>query len=563
MLKKQRILAVATTLWFLLQPVSGQATGREYEEAGKPEDTAKVLKFMPEGTEALELMMPMRDGVSLATSIFLPPGDEPRPVLFCKGYYGRSGMAGYARPCQDGGLVFVAQDARGRGKSEGVGTFDASSFEDETQDLEDALEWIAQQPWCDGRIVMTGGSGNGINPSVAVLTGSPHLRGVSVGSTSGVADHWMFENGARRWLYSWMKHRGMKIEDWPRPTVGPRDDTSIRNYLAQQPVNPQTVYVAGGGWFDILSEAALDYFEALHDKMPVYVTIEPRTHAAPGKIDGKAWPRPVKVRRAPTIEAMLAGTAGTEKSWVQYFLMGDVNRPDGPGNTWRVTETWPPPAEKTAYYFQPDGGLSSQTPPDSAAPETYLYDPADPAPAIGGNATYDLEAGPSDQRPLAERDDVLRFATAPLDEPVAVAGPVQARLSFATDAPDTLFIVKLVDIYPDGYEAVIRESAALGRFAIGLDGDTPLQPDQVYSLAIDLGSTAIVFDEGHRIGAYVTSSGVRTNARGQHIETFEVHPNRFEPVTDESDFQTARQSISIDRAHPSGLLLPVISLEEN
>ena len=156
--------------------------------------------------------------------------------------------------------------------------------------------------------------------------------------------------------------------------------------------------------------------------------------------------------------------------------MGDVNSPDGPGNKWCVTETWPPAADRTPYYFQPAGELSLKAPPAHAAPATYTYDPLDPAPSIGGNITYDQDAGPSDQRPLAERADVLRFVTAPLDKPVAITGPVQARLNLSTDAPDTMFIVKLVDIYPDGYEAIIRESAALARFADGLDGNTPPHP---------------------------------------------------------------------------------------
>lgn len=540
-------------------PLAAQIEGREYEAAGQPENAAKVLKFLPEGTQALELMLPMSDGVKLATSIYLPPGDEPRPALFCKGYYGRSGMAFYAKPCGDGRMVFVAQDARGRGASEGAGSFDPTTFRDEARDLNDTLNWIAAQPWCDGRIIMTGGSGNGVNPSIAVLTGNPTLHGVSVGSTSGVADHWMFENGARRHLYRWMQHRGLKVADWPRPTVGPRDDTAIGDYLAAQPVNPATVYAAGGGWFDILSEAGFDYFEALHEKMPVYLTVEPRTHAAPGAINGQRWPSKPKLKPAPTIQAMLDGTAGQEPSWVQYYLMGDVNRPEGPGNEWRVTTEWPPPAKQTPFFFAPGGHLTP-APTPGATPETYVYDPAEPAPSLGGNITYDRDAGPTDQRPLAQRSDVLRFTSEPLSAPLAITGPVHAHLSISTDAPDTMFLVKLVDIYPDGYEAIIRESAILARFAEGLDGDTPLQPGHVYTLDLDLGNTAIVFDQGHRLGAYVTSSAAYDNAQGQRVEAFEVHPNRFEPATSANDFRPARQTLYLDPDHPSGLLLPVVDL---
>ena len=76
-----------------------------------------------------------------------------------------------------------------------------------------------------------------------------------------------------------------------------------------------------------------------------------------------------------------------------------------------------------------------------------------------------------------------------------------------------------------------------------------------------MGSTAIVFDKGHRIGAYVTSSSAYVNKRGQHIEAFEVHPNQFEPVDNKAGYRPAKQTIHLSTDHPSGLILPVVAVE--
>ena len=556
--RRVRTLLLCLPILLLLSHAAmAQIEGREYEEAGKPENAEKVLKHFPEGSQAIELMVSMRDGVKLATSVFLPPTEGKLPVLFCKGFYGRSGMASYAQPCKGGNLVFVAQDSRGRGKSEGKGSYDPASFSEEVQDLQDTIEWIAKQPWSDGRIVMSGGSGNGVNPSLAILTGNPHLLGASVGNTSGVAAHWMFHNGVRRALSSWMEHRGLPNKSWPRPTLGIPDNSANVRYLQNYQVDPKTVYVAGGGWFDILKESSLDYFQALHDKMRVYITISPNSHVGAAQVDGKKWPSGSRPKSPPSLEAILDGKGDIGPSFVQYFVMGDVNQPGGPGNKWLIAETWPPAAEEKKLYLQAANSLSFQEPPADATPLSYVYNPEDPSPSIGGNATYDNEAGPRDQRPLAERKDLLRFETEALQEALTVVGPVKVRLGFASDAPDTLFVAKLVDIYPDGYEALILESAGMARFAEGLDGNTPLQAGQPYALAFDLGNTAIAFAPGHKIGLYLGSASASKNEKGKVVEAFEVHPNTFEPAKSASENRPATQTIFVSPPQPSYLLLPV------
>ena len=120
----------------------------------------------------------------------------------------------------------------------------------------------------------------------------------------------------------------------------------------------------------------------------------------------------------------------------------------------------------------------------------------------------------------------------------------------AAKYPDTMFVVKLVDIYPDGYEALVRESAGLARYHRGLDKPAPIEKGKVYALRLDLWSTALVFNKGHRIGVYVSSSSK---------DAYEVHPNSYEPVPSLDQARQAHNTIHLSAERPSKVTLPVIA----
>jgi hypothetical protein len=206
------------------------------------------------------------------------------------------------------------------------------------------------------------------------------------------------------------------------------------------------------------------------------------------------------------------------------------------------------------YFLHEDGSLSRKAPTDAAASRAYDFDPADPVPTQGGsNLTF--EKGPMDQRAIGERQDYLRFSTAPLERDVVIAGPVSAELWASTDGPDTDFMVKLVDVYPDGYEAIVLDSALRTRYRHGRQRDdvammTPGAPEK---LTLDLWDTAITFEKGHRIALHVTSS---------NAPRFDVNPNTGELPGRGAATRVARNAIHLDAAHPSALRLPVIYLPE-
>ena len=197
---------------------------------------------------------------------------------------------------------------------------------------------------------------------------------------------------------------------------------------------------------------------------------------------------------------------------------------------------------------------SFTTPKEAASFKAYSFDPRKPVPSIGG-ANLTFERGPMDQRPIGNRADYLKFETAVLDKDVAIAGPVSLDLWAATDGPDTDFMVKLVDVYPDGYEAIVLDSVLRTRYRHGRNADdvammTPGAPEK---MTIDLWDTAITFEKGHRIAVHVTSS---------NSPRFDVNPNTGENPGPNAKPRVARNTIFMDASKPTALRLPVIAIGE-
>lgn len=551
------VLFVAILLSFNFNLLA-QIEGREWADAGKVKGAEPILEKCAPGTRVYDVMVPMADGVKLATTVFVPPVDKPRPAIFVSTPYGRFGLARSASACKDGDYVFVTQDLRGSGDSEGKDSFDASSFDVHVKDMASSLAWIAEQNWSNGKIAMHGGSGNGIAPYAAFLSGSPQLTVSSPGNSSGHAWYWMFDNRVRRNLYRWMVHNGLNTQTFPRPTLSQLSYEDVIRELGSYSVNPESILIASGGWFDIVGESVLDMFSLFADKAKVYAIMSPSRHVGQVEIDGGKYNmysgRP---KQLPKYLDILNGKAlPQEKSYLMYYLMGDATRENSIANKWMLTEVWPVPHEKTSFYLNADGSVSRQKNKQESS-QTFTYDPRNPAPMNGGNVTYQKTDGPMDQRFLQARKDVLRFTSEPLSEPIVITGKVGADLYVSTTAEDTSFVVKFVDIYPSGYEALIRESAVMGRYAEGLDGKTPLQNGRIYHLKMDLWSTALALEEGHRIGVYVTSSSAAKQGN-RLIEAYEIHPNTFNPVDSLGEATVAEQTLHFGGKHPSALILPVV-----
>jgi putative CocE/NonD family hydrolase len=229
-----------------------------------------------------------------------------------------------------------------------------------------------------------------------------------------------------------------------------------------------------------------------------------------------------------------------------------------------------PEAAPTAFHLHADGLLDTAAPAEGAAPLAFQFDPAHPVPTIGGNFSS-LEPialpGSRDQveapglfgcappyLPLASRPDVLVFQTAPLREAVQVVGPVAVTLFVATDAPDTDFTVKLVDVhppsadYPRGYAMLLGDTILRLRYAEDPARPRLAAPGEVRRIVLGL-PIANLFLAGHRIRLDLSSS---------NFPKYDVNPNTGEPEGQSRGRRVATSTVFLDAGRPSQLVLPLL-----
>jgi putative CocE/NonD family hydrolase len=233
---------------------------------------------------------------------------------------------------------------------------------------------------------------------------------------------------------------------------------------------------------------------------------------------------------------------------VKIFVMGD--------NAWRNEKAWPlPDAQYTKYFFASGGRANSATgdgtlstaEPKGAAQDRFTYDPANPVPTVGGVSGG--PAGPREQGALATRNDILTYTSAPLSARLEVTGPIKVTLFAATDARDTDFTAKLVDVHPDGKAYNIVDGVIRARYRQGTGKAVLISPGAVLEYTIDLWSTSHAFLPGHRLRVDISSS---------NFPRLDRNLNTAESPELATAMVKARQTIYHDAAHPSHIVLPVI-----
>jgi predicted acyl esterase len=500
-------------------------------------------------------MVVMRDGVKLATSIYFPPGDGPFPVVLTRTPYGKDAMYGPGAHKQflDQGYVRVAQDVRGKGKSEGKYV----AFADDMLDGYDTVEWIAKQPWSNGKVGMYGPSAMGITQNLAAIANPPHLVTCFVQVAPSSSFRYSTYPGGlflKDLNEGWLKMMGAPPADVPRPTIRTYDDDARARDLRAQAAHINIPMYNVGGWYDIFLQGSIDSFLALQtDGGP---NARGNQKLMMGAFGHGAMKGDLKY---PAEAGNLTG--GDPIQWfdywmkgidngvvkepaVRYYVMGDTMDKNAPGNQWRTAASWPPQSTATSFYLTAAHGLASSTP-SGKGTLSYVYDPRNPTPAVGGNNLI-MDRGPMDQRKVTDRADVVKFTSEPLKAPLEITGPMSAELAISTDVEDTDFIVKLIDVYPNGYEALVIDEGTRLRFAIDPRGATKAKKNQVYNVKVDLWSTALVFNTGHKIEVVVQSS---------NDPRFEPHSNTWEPVKSYDQALKATNTIVLDGR--SRLVLPV------
>ena len=549
----------------------------------------------------------MRDGVSLYADVFRPVGNERYPVIVSRTPYSTERFpsayeAGvyFSRR----GYVYVFQDVRGRHESDGRW----EPFFDDERDGYDTVEWAAKQPWSNGKVGMQGGSYLGQNQWRAAQAGPPSLVTIfpSVASTSIYHD-WITLNGAWRlsFNFGWgpvrqesriMQNPGAHTVDGlhaihydevqrhlPLNTmqqlVGRRakfydDWLANPDYNAYwKPLNVEEMFAkvavpvhTFGGWFDIFSQGTLRGYVGMSQKGATE-RIRRGSNLVIGAWGHGSTQKTGDIDFGPTAHV---NEQALQLRWYDYWLKGIDNglAAEPPvklfvmgRNEWVLENEYPlARTEFRPFYFasggkansdQGDGRLTWQKPAGSAPADRFRYDPNDPVPSLGGNncCGTPTPAGPRDQRPIERRQDVLIYTSEPLPQEIEVTGPVKVVLHASSDAPDTDFVAKLVDVHPDGTSYNMAEGIVRARYRESVAAPAPLTPGKVYRFEIDMVGTSVAFLRGHRIRVHVTSS---------HFPQFDRNPNTGARFGATREVRVAEQTIVHDADHPSHILLPVI-----
>jgi putative CocE/NonD family hydrolase len=225
-------------------------------------------------------------------------------------------------------------------------------------------------------------------------------------------------------------------------------------------------------------------------------------------------------------------------------------------NEWRDEQAWP--LERTDYtpmYLggrdansRFGGGTLSFDAPESGGSDTFVADPDRPVPYIYDPVWFQL-GGPDDYSGIEQRGDVLVYTSEPLEEPLELTGPVTAVLHARTDARDADFMVKLLDVHPNGFAQRLCDGAVRGRYRNGMEREELLEPGEVYELEVDCWFIGHEVPAGHRI---------RIEVAGSAFPKYTRNPNTGNPLATDTEVFVAESTVLHGGGRLSHVLLPII-----
>ncbi|MHA1212698.1 MAG: CocE/NonD family hydrolase [Candidatus Heimdallarchaeota archaeon] len=513
--------------------------------------------------ELTTYMVTMRDGIKLATDVFTPDllngGSES--VVLIRTPYNKDATAGIASIFTTlKGYITIVQDMRGRFASEGIDMI----FQNASTDGYDTINWILQQSWCNGNIATYGGSALGINQFYINLANPTGLKAQAIQVASPNLYHdVMFPDGAFRasLVVGWLTAIGSTFQlpeiyrnenltsAWKNVTMLGNYDTVARPGLFQ------------AGWFDVFAQGTIDGFLGYqYESNPSvqgksFLIIGPWGHGTfYNRIHGEiTFPaNSIVDYHTPLLydffDYYLKGEASSlyDTNSVKYYCMGPTYE-GAYGNFWRSTNQWPIPTNETNFYLRSDGTISSTAPSSLDDSLSYLYDPNNPVPTIGG-CNLNLPYGPRDQISLESRSDVLTFTTEAFTEYMEVTGGMSAHLWVSSNCTDTDFAVKITDVYPDGTSMLIQDSMVRAKYRNNRTSPELLVPHEIVEVDVDLWDTSYIFNPGHRMRIAITSS---------NYPRFNANPNNGAPLFTNNETYIAENTIYLEQDHPSYITLAI------
>lgn len=587
-----------------------------FESLRKPAEPDPLVSA-PDHAFAVErnVMVPMRDGVKLATDLYRPEGVARAPVVLVRTPYKKDLMELEGRFWARRGYVYAVQDCRGRFASEGTW----EPFVHEARDGYDSVEWLAAQPWSTGKVGMIGGSYVGWVQWWAASAKPPHL----VTIIPNVAPPEPFYNipyeygtfflwGAIWWADVLESNatadatgaavertltrrygqilRSLPVIDLDKAVLGkenpywrawidhPTDDAywqRSRFWAALErsriPVFHQSGWFDGDGIGTKLNYGRMRSYKHPNQKL----TLGPWGHtdtavpAAAGRIFGESAVIDLKRDYLRWFDYWLKGRASKilDDPLVRVFVMNS--------NVWLSGSEYPLPGTTFQKLYLTSGGaantsggdgkLTFAAPAADVPPDRYTYDPADPTPDPRAYEEREddekrtrtslerrKEAEEYHATVSAARKDMLVYTTDPLEKPVTIVGPVSATLYAASSAKDTDFFMMLSEVKPQGEVLFLTQGKVRARYRQSIAKPTPIAPGRVYAYTLDLWQTGVTIEKGSRLRVEVASAS---------FPLFSRNLNTGGHNEKETRFVTAAQTIFHDARRPSHVLLPVIPQE--
>jgi putative CocE/NonD family hydrolase len=529
------------------------------------------------------------------------------------------------------GAIIVYQDVRGRMMSEGVFQEMTPHREgagvDEASDAFDTIQWLLEHvSGHNGRVGAWGTSYPGFYAASSLVGAHPALKAVSPQAPiadlfAGDDDHHngaLFLAQAFWFAAAFGKARPAPTRTWSwDPGFAQDHPDGYRFFLELGALgNADRRWFKGGiaSWLDTCEHGSYDAFWQARNLLPHLRGIRPAVLTVGGWFDAEDLYGALHVHQriresSPGAVSTLVMGPWSHGAWTdddasslgqvafgqntaEYF-QEQVEAPffrhhlkAGPdpqlpgalvfetgGNRWRRFPAWPPASTATPLYFREAGLLSPQPPATVEGFDAFSSDPARPVPYTAGteprvSAAFMVE----DQRFAARRPDVLVYQTPVLETGLTLAGPVQVRLQVSTSGSDADWVVKLIDVYPDGFGAsdpdpaqweppanplggmqqLVRGDILRGKFRDSLAEPRPFVPDQPTAVNFSLNDVCHTFAKGHRLMVQVQSSWFPLVDRNPQVFTDIYHAR-------DEDFRKAEQRLYRSAGLPSQLILPVLA----
>jgi len=504
-------------------------------------------------------MVPMTDGIELYCRIFLPGDGEPQPTIFFRTpYEADSYISSEGVFWSSNGFNVVLQDVRGRYKSQGEFNF----FETAAIDSKDTMDWIGKQSWSNQKIFIYCLSSAGITQYLQPLLAHPYLKGQSIGVAGPSFYTTAFQNGALRVELVVIWSETYNTMDALKETI---DHEALTSYWNTQIFDQwdQVDYPAFHytGWYDVFQQPQLDAYMGYQYESSApgtnFLLIGPGGHCGGSTNSEFAWPEADKfwslrvdisqrmfVQLNKSDDLIEYKNALADISPVTYYILGP-DTPDAIGNFWAYSDSYPPYETKPYELYLSSNSRLDRHPSATEGSTTYTFDPTNPVPTIGGDTLF-ITCGPRDQSSLNDRKDIISFTSDPFPDGLFMCGKLKVSLYVSSDAVDTDFTAKLVDVYPDNRNMLVQDGIIRMRWRDSQVTPSTMTSGTVYSITVDLWSMCYVLNANHKLRLDISSS---------NYPRFDVNPNTGLMLNQPSPNVTAQNTIYFGGSYPSKLII--------